>query len=105
MPLLVMGEFGRTPHINPNFGRDHWPYCWSLVLAGGGIQGGQVVGVSDERAAYVAERRVTMGDLHATVYKALGIDWTKEYMSPVGRPVKIANSVNDETGVPIAELV
>ena len=103
--VLVMGEFGRTPHINPNFGRDHWPYCWSLVLAGGGIRGGQVVGVSDERAAYVAERRVTMGDLHATVYKALGIDWTKEYMSPVGRPVKIANSVNDETGVPIAELV
>ena len=46
-----------------------------------------------------------MHDLHATIYKAFGIDWTKEYMSPIGRPVKIANSVDDETGVPVSELV
>lgn len=103
--VLVMGEFGRTPHLNSGHGRDHWPYCWSMAMAGGGIRGGQVVGVSDDRAAYVAERRVTMGDLHATIYKAFGIDWTKEYMSPIGRPVKIANSVDDETGVPVSELV
>jgi len=48
---------------------------------------------------------VTMGDLFATIYKAFGIDWTKEYMTPVGRPVKIANSIDDKTGKPIKELV
>ena len=103
--VLVMGEFGRTPHVNPNNGRDHWPECWSLALGGGGIRGGQVVGVSDERGGYVAERMVTMGDLHATIYKALGIDWNKELMSPTGRPIKIANSIDDMTGVPLKELV
>jgi hypothetical protein len=64
-----------------------------------------VVGASDERGAYVAERTISMGDLYATIYKALGIDWTKEYMSPIGRPVKIANSLDDETGKPIEELI
>ena len=102
--VIVMGEFGRTPHLNPGHGRDHWPECWSLALGGGGIRGGQIVGASDERGAYVAERMVTMGDLLATVYKALGIDWHKELMSPVGRPVKIANSIDDATGVPLEEL-
>ena len=103
--VIVMGEFGRTPHLNPRHGRDHWPECWSLALGGGGIRGGQIVGASDQRGAYVAERMVTAGDLHATVYKALGIDWDKELMSPTGRPVKIANSINDMTGVPLKELV
>ena len=103
--ILVTGEFRRTPHISPNGGRDHWPECWSLVLGGGGIQGGQVIGASDERGAYVTERMVTTGDLFATVYKACGIDWTKTYMTPIGRPVKIANSIGDKTGVPIPELV
>ena len=103
--VLVLGEFGRTPHINPNLGRDHWPECWSVALAGGGIRGGQVVGASDERGAYVADRMVTMGDLFATIYKAFGIDWTKTYMHPIGRPVKIANSIDDETGEPISELL
>jgi len=103
--VLVMGEFGRTPHMNPNGGRDHWNHCWSLVIGGGGIRGGQVIGASDERGAYVSERMVTMGDVFATVYKAFGIDWEKEYMTPVGRPVKIANSIDGETGVPIKELI
>jgi hypothetical protein len=103
--VIVMGEFGRTPHLNSNNGRDHWPYCWSLVLGGGGIRGGQVIGASDEKGAYVADRMVTMGDLFATIYKALGIDWTKEYMTPIGRPVKIANSIEDKTGQPISELI
>ena len=102
--VIVMGEFGRTPHYNTKLGRDHWPHCWSLAMAGGGVQGGRVVGASDERGAYVAEKRVTIGDLFATVYKAFGIDWHTEYMSPVGRPIKIANSIDDETGEPIAEL-
>ena len=103
--VIATGEFGRTPQINPNHGRDHWPECWSLVLGGGGIRGGQVIGASDERAAYVADRMVTMGDVYATVYKAFGIDWEKTYMTPIGRPVKIANSIDDKTGVPIHELV
>ena len=103
--VIVMGEFGRTPHINAKYGRDHWPHCWSLLLGGGGIRGGQVVGASDERAAYVAERMVSMGDMFATTYKALGIDWRKEYMHPIGRPVKIANAIDDKTGAPIKELI
>ena len=103
--VIVMGEFGRTPHINALGGRDHWPHCWSLVLGGGGIQGGQFVGASDERGAYVADRRFSVGDVFATLYKALGIDWHKEYMHPIGRPVKIANSIDDETGIPIPELI
>ena len=103
--VLVMGEFGRTPDLNPSGGRDHYPTCWSLAIGGGGIRGGQVVGASDERGALVASRMVTMGDIFATVYKAFGIDWTKEYMTPVGRPVKIANSEDDHTGEPVTELV
>jgi len=103
--VLVMGEFGRTPHVNPGKGRDHWPDCWSVALGGGGIQGGQVIGASDERAAYVADRMVSIGDLYATIYKALGIDWTKTYMSPVGRPVYIANTLDDKAGDPIKQLI
>ena len=94
-----------APTTTPRLGRDHWPHCWSLLLGGGGIEGGKVVGASDDRGAYVAERRVTIGDLFATLYKAFGIDWHKEYMSPIGRPVKIANSIDDETGQPVSELI
>ena len=103
--VLAMGEFGRTPHVNPDNGRDHWPHCWSLVIGGGGIQGGQVVGASDEKSAYVEDEMVTMGDLFATIYKAFGIDWTKTYMTRIGRPIKIANSISDETGSPIDQLI
>jgi uncharacterized protein (DUF1501 family) len=103
--VIAMGEFGRTPTINPNLGRDHWPNCWSLALSGGGIKTGQVVGASDERGYNVSDRVVTMGDLYATIYQALGIDWKKEYMSPIGRPVKIANSLEDKTGSPVHELL
>jgi len=103
--VLVMGEFGRTPNLNPSGGRDHYPACWSLAVGGGGVRGGQIVGASDERGAQVASRMVTMGDLFATLYKAFGIDWTKEYMTPIGRPIKIANAVGDVTGTPISELV
>jgi len=103
--VIAMGEFGRTAELNTKLGRDHWQYCSSVVLCGGGIQGGQVVGASDERGAYVADRQVTMGDLFATIYKALGIDWTKEYMTPSGRPIKIANAIHDVTGEPLGELI
>ena len=103
--VIAMGEFGRTPTINPKKGRDHWPQCWSIALGGGGIQGGQVIGASDKVGGYVADRMITIGDVFATVYKAFGIDWEKTYMTPVGRPIKIANSIGDATGVPIKELV
>ncbi len=103
--VIAMGEFGRTPNINPNLGRDHWPNCWSVALAGGGIKTGQVIGASDERGANVTDRVVSMGDLYATIYQALGIDWKKEYMSPIGRPIKIANSLEDKTGSPVKELL
>jgi hypothetical protein len=102
--VLVMGEFGRTPDINPALGRDHWPQCWSLAIGGGGLKTGVVVGASDERAANVVERKTSIGDLFATIYKAMGIDWTAEYMTPVGRPIKIANSFEDSTGEPVSEL-
>ena len=103
--VLVMGEFGRTPNINPGRGRDHWAHCWSLALGGGGIKGGQVVGASDERGAYVAERMVTIGDLFATVYKALGIDYAKTYLGPGRRPIYIANAIGDKQGQPLHELI
>ncbi len=103
--VIAMGEFGRTPFVNPELGRDHWPSCWSLAIAGGGIKTGLVVGASDEKGAYVANRPIGMGDIFATVYKAFGIDWTKEYETPVGRPVKIANALDDETGKPLPELL
>ncbi|MCC6587695.1 MAG: DUF1501 domain-containing protein [Bryobacterales bacterium] len=103
--VIAMGEFGRTPLINPNLGRDHWPNAWSMALAGGGIKVGQVIGATDERGANVTERVVSMGDLYATVYKLLGVDWHKEYMSPIGRPIKIANNLDDRTGEPVAELL
>ena len=103
--VIVMGEFGRTPNHNASGGRDHWPHAWTLLMSGGGVKGGMVLGASDERGAHVAEREVSIGDIYATVYKAMGIDWTKEYMTPVGRPVKIANSFEDKTGKPIPELL
>lgn len=102
--VIAMGEFGRTPELNPALGRDHWPNCWSLALGGGGIRGGQVVGGSDERGFNPAGRQVSMGELFATVYKVFGIDWNKEYLSPAGRPIKIANSLDDTTAQPLQEL-
>ena len=103
--VIAMGEFGRTPHHNAQAGRDHWPQCWSLALGGGGIQGGQVIGSSDEQGANIQGTKTPIGDLAATIYKAFGIDWTKEIMSPIGRPVKIANSLDDVTGQPIEGLI
>jgi hypothetical protein len=95
----------RIPTINPKLRSDHRPNCWSLALAGGGINSGQVVARADDHGYNVAERVVTMGDLYATIYHALAIDWKKEYMSPIGRPVKISNSPDDRTGTPVKELL
>jgi Protein of unknown function (DUF1501) len=72
--VVVMGEFGRTPRFNANGGRDHWPNCFSLMLAGGGIRGGQVVGASDRIGAQPSTNPVRPQDLTATIYDLMGID-------------------------------
>jgi hypothetical protein len=72
--VLAVGEFGRSPYLNPCGGRDHWPRCWTALLAGAGVRGGQVVGASDSLGAEPADRPVSPADLAATVYHALGHD-------------------------------
>ena len=80
--MAVMGDFGRTPKINGNdAGRDHWNYCYSLMLVGGGIQPGLVYGASDKTGAFPADRPTTPGDIIATIYQLLGI-------RPAARPVR-----------------
>ena len=72
--VLIVGEFGRTPRFNKDGGRDHWSKCFSVVLAGGGIRGGQVYGSSDKIGAFPTSLPVTPQDLVATLYSCLGID-------------------------------
>jgi hypothetical protein len=88
--VLWMGEFGRTPRINQNAGRDHWARCWSVVLGGGAIKGGQVYGSTDGDGASVKDNEVKIGDLFATVYKAMGIDPNAQVRDNLGRPTAIA---------------
>jgi uncharacterized protein (DUF1501 family) len=99
--VVWMGEFGRTPKINPNTGRDHFPAAWSVVLGGAGIKGGQVIGKTNAGGEEVADRPVKVADLYATICEGLGIDHTKENVSPEGRPIGLV----DKEGQPIAELV
>jgi hypothetical protein len=87
--IVWMGEFGRTPGINNNAGRDHFPAAWSTVLSGGGLRGGQVIGRTTDDGMKVDDRPVETRDLLATVCRALGIDGTKQNMSNVGRPIRI----------------
>lgn len=82
--VLVMGEFGRTPRVNAQGGRDHYSQCFSIALAGGGAKGGTIVGASDESGANVIERPVRPEDLTATVYHCLGIDYHTDLESPEG---------------------
>lgn len=88
--VLLTGEFGRTAEINVNNGRDHWPNCFSLVLAGAGVPGGQVIGESDKDGMYVKDHPVEVPDLMATIFKKVGVDFEKEYISNIGRPLKVA---------------
>ncbi|MBI3821567.1 MAG: DUF1501 domain-containing protein [Planctomycetes bacterium] len=87
--VVCLGEFGRTPRINAQAGRDHWAACNTVVLAGAGIGGGQVHGASDRHAAYPSTTPVTPEDLAATIYHALGIDLHTPLHDPVGRPVPL----------------
>jgi uncharacterized protein (DUF1501 family) len=89
--VVVMGEFGRTPRINKDAGRDHWHHCYSVLLAGGGVQPGRVVGQSDRNGAYPVRGRVCVpADLCATVYRCLGIDPAREMVDQLGRPLPLS---------------
>jgi hypothetical protein len=97
--VLWMGEFGRTPKVNKNGGRDHYPRCQSVVFAGGGVRGGQVVGRSDATASLPAENPVRPEDMAATIYHLLGIDPHKLYQTNTGRPIRV-----NEGGRVVSEL-
>jgi uncharacterized protein (DUF1501 family) len=97
--VICMGEFGRTPQINPQMGRDHWSDAFSVMLAGGGISGGRTIGASDAKGEKVADRPVTVPDLYATLLSACGIDGRKTFHTPSGRPIKLA-----EKGSVVSEL-
>jgi uncharacterized protein (DUF1501 family) len=96
--VAMLGEFGRTPKINNTAGRDHWGPCQSVVLAGGGIRGGQIYGASDKTAAYPTDRPVRPEDLIATVYSALGISPEALLYDPQNRPHRASE------GEPLWEL-
>lgn len=98
--VLMLSEFGRTPKINKDAGRDHHAKVFSCIMAGGGIKGGQVIGSSDADGMEPATRPVQVPDLHASVCYALGVDHTKELTTPLGRPMKLVK----EGAKPVAEL-
>src|SRR5881398_513734 len=86
-----LAEFGRTPKINPAGGRDHWPQCWSVYFAGGGIQGGRAIGKSDAIGAYPAENAVEPPQVVATIYKSLGFNLDTPLPGPAGRPFPLVD--------------
>jgi hypothetical protein len=98
--VVWMGEFGRTPRINQNAGRDHWPRSWSVVIGGGGVKGGQIVGATDKDGVEITDRPVGVMDLIATMTKSMGISIETQYTTPRGRPMKVVDG-----GQPIRELI
>lgn len=98
--VVATGEFGRTPKINPMGGRDHWPQCWTMLFAGGGVKGGQIIGSSDEIGAYPKDRPVTPAEVAATMMRSLGIDLDTELPGLQGRPIRVV----DQGVNPISEL-
>ena len=98
--VLVTGEFGRTPNINPLGGRDHWPSGFSCLLGGGGIVGGTVIGETDpEGESKQPKDPIEVADLYATILDRLGVDYAKEMITPIGRPMKFCS------GNPIERLI
>jgi len=98
--VLATGEFGRTPKVNPAGGRDHWPQCWTILMAGGGIKGGQVIGSSDEIGSAPKDRPTTPAQVAATVFRGLGIDLATELPGAGNRPIPLVDRGVD----PISEL-
>ncbi|KAA5542285.1 DUF1501 domain-containing protein [Roseiconus nitratireducens] len=99
--IVCQGEFGRTPSINGQSGRDHWPASWSMVLAGAGIRGGQVVGKTSVDGRVVESKPTRTCDLMATIFQSIGLDPMKQNMSNVSRPIRLA----DPEGQPIEALL
>ena len=97
--VVWMGEFGRSPKINPGGGRDHWGGVFSVTLAGGGVRGGQVYGSSDRIGAYPADGRVRPEDLSATIFHCLGIDYRQHMHDQGGRPIPLS------FGEPVRDLL
>jgi hypothetical protein len=95
--VVATGEFGRTPRINANAGRDHWPDCYSILLAGGGISGGSIFGSSDKIGMYPATQPVTPADLAATIYWRFGLDPHAEIHDRTGRPWRLADGLPIES--------
>jgi len=89
--VCVTSEFGRSPKINANAGRDHWPKVFSSLLAGGGIKAGQVYGSSDATASEPKDNPLTVQDWATTIYSCLGINADKELLAPGARPVEIVD--------------
>jgi uncharacterized protein (DUF1501 family) len=98
--VACMGEFGRTPRINANDGRDHWPGAWSAVLAGGGVRGGVVHGATDDDGAKVAGPPTAVPDLLATMATLLGMDPAHSEMTPAGRPISVTDG-----GTPVHDVM
>jgi Protein of unknown function (DUF1501) len=99
--VVWMGEFGRTPRINGQSGRDHYPAAWSSVLCGGGIHAGQAIGATTADGTQILDRPVKVADLMATICLALGVDPFAQNMSNLGRPIRLA----DPEAVPVAEIL
>lgn len=97
--IVMLSEFGRTPDVNEDAGRDHWSEVFSCFVAGGGITGGKVIGSSDEDGYSPKDNPVKVADLHATFCQSLGVDPAKEVMTPLQRPMKLVDN-----GKPVAEL-
>ena len=98
--VVAMGEFGRTPKMNSAAGRDHWGHTFSVLMGGGGLKMGQVIGASDDKGAYVADRPLHPEDVAATIYQHLGIDGRETALADTaGRPRYLV-----ERGKPIREL-
>lgn len=89
--VVWMGEFGRTPRVNPRTGRDHYPRAFSIAMAGGGVKGGQVIGSTDRTGSRVADSPVSVPDLFCSICHSLGVDPRAENISPLGRPMKIVD--------------
>ena len=98
--VTTLSEFGRTPKVNPAGGRDHWPQCFTCSFAGGGVQGGRVVGKSDPIGGFPAERPVEPGDVVATIFHSLGLNSRATLPGPSGRPFPLVDFGNE----PIKEL-
>ena len=98
--VIALGEFGRTPQINKDAGRDHWSNAMSVLFAGGGTPGGQAIGATDTKGFAAIERVLSPENFVSTVYRKLGIDPDKMYHTPQGRPVHLVSNPT-----PIAELM